>query len=307
MGRLMAEHYGIAAPFHKTLSRDLLDRLTLYEESVRRHDGRLLEALPRLSRCCFDEVCGSLPLECSGVSLVGKDSKEEGRAEADILLDCPGGSVPLSLKLYRSGGSVNTKSGGTRSFFVKYFSAFGLSRFYQQKVDAVLDESFDRMGRILYGMNGLEFDGSFDPRWAALGKSELPGGLDRRESEAVLAFYHRVVREFFLAFTEMARADGRLFRSCLLPLMGVSREDMKCLSCFYRRDRRQKYAFDRAFFEDAGHLRGQGLTPEILPLKEGGSSFEVVLGDYRLRIRLKPMNRFTVPALKVNCSLARKW
>ena len=38
-------------------------------------------------------------------------------------------------------------------------------------------------------------------------------------------------------------------------------------------------------------------------VKEAKSSFEIFLEDFILQIRIKPMNKFIVPAHKVNCSV----
>ena len=44
---------------------------------------------------------------------------------------------------------------------------------------------------------------------------------------------------------------------------------------------------------------------KINGLKKGLSSFDVCLESLTLQIRVKPMNVFTVPGMKVNCSVKK--
>ena len=46
-------------------------------------------------------------------------------------------------------------------------------------------------------------------------------------------------------------------------------------------------------------------TLKINELKRGLSSFEIDFESLTLQIRVKPMNIFTVPAMKVNCSVKK--
>ena len=52
-------------------------------------------------------------------------------------------------------------------------------------------------------------------------------------------------------------------------------------------------------------LRQELKTLKINGLKKGLSSFEIGLESLTLQIRVKPMNIFTVPAMKVNCSVKK--
>ena len=211
-------------------------------------------------------------------------------------------SVLLGLKLCRKGSFVNTKSGGIKSFFTRYFSSFEQASFFQERVNRETEASYQHMAQTLYEMNGLEFLGSFDERWAGCGKSSLPGEVNPKERDVVLHFYYRLIKEFHEAFCYFSRHDRECFRHCLLALLGVSHKGMMKMITFYDRSPLKKYIFDSTVVEDWSKLYCALKNSEVLPLREKRSSFELAFAPHRLQIRLKPMNTFTVPGLKVNCS-----
>ena len=66
----------------------------------------------------------------------------------------------------------------------------------------------------------------------------------------------------------------------------------------------EKYNFDSVDLYTS--KRFENVDVQFGELKPGISSFEIVFGKTTLQIRVKPMNKFTAPALKVNCSVKVK-
>ena len=305
MGKEISHHYKRETSYLDRIPQGFVEKLIHYEDYIRQHDGELLNALPLMARKSFDVLKDALPAGSREVFLVGKlvggsNNKELG--EADLLLKEGAELLSLGIKLCRKGSFVNTKSGGVRSFFTRYFASFDKASFFQERVNRALESAFEEMGQKLYEINGLHFQGSIDESWTAKGKSSLPGELGPQEREVVLEFYYRAVREFHEAFVYFLKEDRECFCRGLLALLGFSCEGMIQMTTFYDRTSFEKYIYSETKVEYERNLVGKMKTLAILPLKEKRSSFEIVFSPHRLQIRLKPMNVFTVPGLKVNCS-----
>lgn len=299
--KLLASHYGILPSFLETLS-GRLGGSSEREKYIRRVDGDLFQALPALAQAMFVALENYLPPFCGEIRLVGR-RKNLGLGETDLLLVSGKNHHPLGLKLGRNGSFINTKSGGIKSFFTRYFGPFPESYALQEEINYVLNEAFSEMAQGLHEMVGLEFQGHFDQRWSESGHSELPGQLGPREHGLVMDFYYRLIREVHKGFCRLFETDPSTFGRRLFPLVGLSREDMIQGMCFYGRTKSQKYFFEKSFVETTALFVERIGQVSILPLRERRCSFGVSLGDYLLQIRLKPMNKFTTEGLKVNCSL----
>ena len=305
VGREVSTHYNSEFSYLERIPKTFLIKLRTYEDYIRHQERDLFEALPLMARNSSLALKTSLPPGPREVFLVGKlvgGSNDKSLGEADLLLKRENDIVPLGIKLCRKGSFVNTKSGGIKSFFTRYFSLFAKASFFQERVNRASEEAFKHMAQTLYEMNDLEFLGSFDERWIQKGKSCLPGELNSKEKPVVLNFYYKLIKEFHEAFCYFLRVDRELFRHCLLTLLGVSHKEMIKMTTFYERSALKKYIFDTAVVEDWSKVLSALKRPEVPPLREKRSSFEVVFPPHRLQIRLKPMNTFTIPGLKVNCS-----
>lgn len=110
----------------------------------------------------------------------------------------------------------------------------------------------------------------------------------------VITFCHRALDAFFCF-------DQELFARCLMPLIGIGQQEMVILSCFHREEDGVAHQLDRVSIESLQSFDFKRLR--IGDLKEGISSFEIYFPKQVLQIRVKPMNKFTTPGLKVNCSV----
>lgn len=299
VGEALAHHYGIEKDFIEGLPLNLRTQLTRYEAWLRKGDPHLLSRLPFLSQKVARALVPRLPKEVRKVRTIGKiagASHDQTWNEADILVD----QIPISLKLCKDHSYVNTKSGGVRSFLSKYFGHLPGHGEWQRTLEQAVEQNFLRMAFELYEAMGLEFRGGFDEQWAQAGLSELPGQLPRDLSTPVFHYYARVVAVIHQAFVSFKREAEEDFIQALCPLLGWGNPRIIQTTCFHR----GCYQLGRISIWDFDALNGQlQKGVELKSLRPGQGFFEIRVGTSLLQIRLKPMNKFTVPALKVNCSV----
>jgi hypothetical protein len=321
---LLASHlcrqFGVEGEFLRSFSSvgsgRALDDLKSYQTWLRSSDPELYSRLPELA----SEV-GQKLLEKSGalneVSLeniyvtgkAGAVSGQDSFKEADLWLKTKSGDIPLSLKLCKKGAFVNTKSGGIRSFITKYFSEFSRAESLQRELNNYLEQSFYEMAQSLYEWADLPFEQEsfktqFSPAWVENGFSELPGELPMEARKFLFAHYHRVITKLFNALEVFYLEDSELFGRSLGPLVGMGLENMVQVTCFHN-ESKSGGRYQLAELQSYGWREFQKGVQEMKfgKLHKDISSFEISFGRKRLQIRVKPMNKFTVSALKVNCSL----
>ena len=271
-------------------------RLREYETWLRQNDPVLMERLPNLAHETVDLLCAKLSPQGGAVHLCGR--RKSGMGEADIFLEGDS-SLSIGLKLCKANSFVNTKSGGLRSFLVKYFGADrGMA---QERLNRALDWSFDCMAGRLYESAGLEYMGRWDHSWEDAGYSLLPGELSVEQNRLVLEHYGRVVDVLYEEMAKHREEYPRDFMGSLPPLMGFKNPQLVQVFCFYRQD----YRLENIVIVDGGSVDWQNLSIRFGDRIPKRSSFEIVTQDRVLQIRVKPMNKFHARALKVNCSV--KW
>ena len=206
------------------------------------------------------------------------------------------GHLPISLKLNKKGAYVNTKSGGVKSFFTQYFPQ--IKPKIQQDFNHFIDLEFQRMAHELHDLHDLDFTGNFQS-WVSKGLSELPGELDP-ESRAILkAYYARIAGEIHRILQQALMDDKENFLKSLPHLLGLGREDMLQVIYYHH--------FPRNNHPDVKIHSLDELKKEIFKLRMINfgmiSSVEFEIGKWSLQIRVKPMNKFTTTAIKINCSM----
>ena len=292
-------------------SKELLKK---YQKWLLENDRELYSKLPELGRQVAgyidDTILRPRDFMPSNISVVGKSFGGKGDdtlGECDLFIHGAGEGIPISIKLCKKGAYVNTKSGGVRSFISKYFSSFPNADFWQEKCNQVLMTSFDVMADQFYQwadlgevtLEGKEEKRQFSAVWEQKGYPNLPGEVAPECKEFLSLFYHSVISVIHQAFEEFYSSDRENFVKCLAPIVGLTNEDVEQVTCYRGEGYELKGLshFSQSEFTE--------LSASILfnPLKEGLSSFSMNLGEKVLQIRVKPMNKFTVSALKVNCSL----
>jgi hypothetical protein len=284
------------AQFQAGLDRNYMTVLSQQDRMVRQFYPEMFPFLEDVATKTAKEIehhLGKLP---ASVRVVGKFSHSalaENFHEADLILD----EELVSLKLNKKNAFVNTKSGGIKSFFSQYFPY--LSKTIQDDFNQLVDLEFNRMAHDLHAHHDLEFPGNFS-LWVREGFSELPGELDRESREILKAYYARIAAQMHRIFT-LAEAEGA-FQKSLLPLLGFGQERILQVICFHDFPHSRSSSIELHAYGDV--LRELPKT-KLLPFA-GTSSVELSLGPWDLQVRVKPMNKFTTTAIKINCSVRVK-
>ena len=303
----LACHYKIERDFVKGFTGGLRKKLTSYQEWLLHEDSGLYHRLFSLSDSVSESLLSRLPKNIHQVAVIGKitgASHNQVFKEGDILLSDKKHFVPISLKLCKDCSFVNTKSGGVRSFLLKYFTRLPECHKWQLKLTTAVEQNFARMAHELYDATGLEFSGKFDEQWEQSGLGDLPGALPEDLSRIVGNYYSRVIGVIYEAFVDFYQNAKDQFIDALNPLVGIGDSRIIQVICFHTGTSPgpNRYSLARISIRDFSDLKSFRKI-SIMPLKKGISSFEIKMGEVVLQIRLKPMNKFTVPALKVNCSV----
>ena len=288
-------------------------KLGSYEELMRIHDPKLLVKLPSLAQNTVKRLWEELFLDKYSFiqwKVIGKivaTNDNEFWNETDIVgtyLNAQGVEkhLSLSLKLTKDHSYTNTKSGGVKSFLTKYFSPFGdIATNFQRELNLEVDESFLMMGHKLYSLNDLEFQGSFDSKWTD-SYTELPGELPAEMKAIVHENYHRVAKKLSTILDQLKKLDSYLFFDSLASLCGFGSTDIIQVSCFHHDYELKDVTINN--FHD--YFSDKNKECVLLAIKDLASSIDVIMGKLTLQIRVKPMNKFTTAAYKINCSIKVK-
>lgn len=308
LGQNLAKHFALEAAFQESLPASLRDRLAFYEDFLLQNDRELYKRLPLLASSVSQSLIPSLNFDVTQICLVGKLSGQNEReewGEADLILLGKQSQRKISLKLCKENAFVNTKSAGLKSFIEKYFNAFPESFLWQQKLNEKVEKDFYKMAHSLYERVGLEFKGQFDSAWSEAGFSELPGELESSLSELVLSYYSEQAKYLKNCLEFFYNENPRLFCQSLFPLLGLAGEDILQVICFHGVAQGERYQLKDISLMEMYQLNEKFNTFSFGPWDEGKSSFEIRFEKLTLQIRCKPMNKFTVPALKINCSIKK--
>lgn len=298
----IALDFGIESQFISSISDNYRDQLIEYEYWLRNNEIELLRKIPSLANRVVCEVKNHVLFDVKEVFLLGKVSaplSDKLYKEADILLKGIDKLFPISLKLCKSHAYVNTKSGGVKSFIKKYFSSFLEAENLQNDLNSYIDLEFNKMAHDLHSYADLNFTGSFTKEWTENGFSELPGELPENMRVRLLKFYQNVIQRMYKLIVPLS-SDRKKFKQSLAPLVGRGREDIFQITCFHKSSTKENYLFDSL---DVSTQNDGIENYNILELRDDVSFFEIEIGKKKLQIRVKPMNKFTAPSMKVNCSV----
>ena len=301
LGLKIATKHECQEQFFRDFHPSYRETLSAYETWLRQKRPHLAIQLPLLAEASFKEVARIIDFKVQEVKLTGRLAKE-----ADIVLAGKEKSLTLSLKLCKKGSFVNTKSGGIFSFVSKYFSPL-----YREEASVLQEQlnkktymSFHQMGLALYEAAGLDkFEGEFTEEWDERGFGHLPGQLPHHLKEIVFKHYQRVIGELYRIF-KILLARPTLFSKALGPIMGLTSPEVNQLLCFHKGTDNYQLAGVKIFAGlDLEKLLSSMQLNEYRGFEAG---FEIALKGRVVQIRVKPMNKFTVMGLKVNCSIKDK-
>lgn len=299
VARGLAKSGGDELAFLQSLDKNYLNVLSQQDRMVRQFYPEMLGFLEEVTDRTLKALLNHFSTRPTSIRLTGKfmnSIHSEELSEADLIVNIEGRDVPVSLKLNKKNAYVNTKSGGIKSFFLQYFPF--LNAKVQEDFNSFVDQEFSRMAHELHAMNDLEYAGHFG-EWTKRGHSELPGELKTHERQVLKDYYARIAKRVHALLTEAKRQNPSGFSLALPALMGFSRPEILQVVCFHDFKAEGAPEVFLHSFEELGPFLSRAT---ISPFEEI-SSVDVRIGDWSLQIRVKPMNKFTTTAVKMNCSV----
>jgi hypothetical protein len=287
--------------FQESLDKNYLTVLSQQDRMIRQFYPEMLPFLAGLSKITAQTLMDFLKEVPTAPRVVGKFSNSSLSGElfeADLVLSLKTRTLPVSLKLNKKNAFVNTKSGGIKSFFSLYFPFIPSS--VQEAFNKFVDLEFNRMAYELHALHDMEFAGDFN-QWVKHGLSELPGELDPDSRAILKAYYARIAQEMHHILTTAYASDRDLFHSALPALMGFGKENILQVICFHEFPKVENPLIEVHSFED---VRRELAATVIRPFTQI-SSVEFSIGSWLLQVRVKPMNKFTTTAIKMNCSVKK--
>lgn len=315
LSRLLLLEKEFICEFQKSGEGRFQSDLVGYQQWVRSHDLELYKALPILSQKTAEGLLKELgpSPKVKNVFVTGKAgavSGQEHYKEADILILFGDKSIlPVSLKLCKKGAFVNTKSGGIKSFYIKYFSSFSDANERQRNLNQFVDTSFQEMAEGLYQWSDISEEiathpveaTQFSSLWVEKGFPELPGELPIEAKAILHTHYQRVIARVHSDLSAFYQEDSDQFTNGLYSILGLGLPNMLQVSCFHSGTKGHQLSSLQVHKRESFEMGVNTFQLEELNLKV--SSFAIRMGKNILQVRVKPMNKFTVSALKVNCSL----
>lgn len=288
--------------FQGNLDRNYLTVLSQQDRMVRQFYPEMLPFLNQVSKLAASSLIDFLkvvPLDPRVVGKFSNSSLSDEIHEADLLLKVKDVLLPVSLKLNKKNAFVNTKSGGIKSFFSQYFPFIPSST--QLDFNQFVDMEFNRMALDLHALHDMEFSGNFQS-WVKKGYSELPGELDEDSRKILKAYYARIAFEMHRILSQAFSMDAEALKRSLPALMGFGNSQILQVICYHDFPHGTDHSIQIHSYDEVSSELDKA---ELRPFGDI-SSVEFSIGNWSLQIRVKPMNKFTTTAIKINCSVKLK-
>jgi len=295
----LAKSGGFEVSFLASLPSAAQARLEEYERLIWQLDPALAKSLEQWPLEVAAQLQAALPASLKAINWVGRQEKQAWQ-EADLLAqDAAGRTYPLSLKLSKDQAFVNTKSGGAKSFLTQYFSACPHAAAAQAELNNLIERGFLTLGMELYQQQNLGiFMGCFDERWIL---PHLPGQMPAELRPLIWQYYSKIAAYLAQLFQNWQR-EAR-FQAALAPIFGFGRPDLWQVNCFYQKD---PWRLKHTIILPPPWVAEQIKALHWRPYEAGAIYFNGEFPEGTLQIRAKPMNVFTVAALKINCALRHR-
>lgn len=277
--------------------------LSQQEQMLRKYYPALINVLPEWASQLASDITTSYPLlKPTRIILAGKSLSAEQNsiyAEADIILaDADGREIPISIKLSKGSSFVNTKSAGVRSFFTKYFLHPNIENI-QTDFNDFIDKEYENFALQMHLEAGIEYTCGFN-NWEKEGLEVLPGQLSLNYREFLLGYYEKVTHKMAEILKEIDNESTQNFTDSLYPLMGFSSKDIIQATLFYS-GRNDEVKFSKTIIADFNSLAFKRSKSQSLKINK--TNLEIIVNEKIIQLRLKPMNKFTSKAFKINCSV----
>jgi|SRR5690606_321571 len=297
----LAQSSNIEIDFIQNIDKNYLTVLGQQDRMVRQFYPEMGTFLNEASLDCHEKIVSKYGKVWVDIKLLGKltnSQLQDDFKETDLLLTSKTGEQTLlSLKLNKKNSFVNTKSAGVRSFLTHYFPF--LDHSLQNEFSKVIDLEFVAMSDALHRLHDLEYSGSFH-QWVGAGLSELPGDLPEADREVLKKYYAKIARKLHEILVDALFIHRELFIKSLFPLMGFSDSRIVQVICFHDFKSKGESLVEIHDFNDVSD------SQIIIREFKETASIEVESSLWVLQIRIKPMNKFTTTAMKVNCSVKFK-
>jgi len=298
LGLSLSKIHKIEANFHNGFTGSIKEKLIKYEAHLLKNDPYLFKKLPSMALEVANKINEILPSRLDNIFVVGMSGFRFDLKEADLILVSGEKKIFLSVKLCKANSFVNTKSAGVRSFITTYFSHYKESSKWQNDLNVVVDLSFEKMAKKMHEIAGIAYTGGFFSSWFESGYSDLPGRLPPQMKEILRNFYFEVNSKIHNIFMEMERISPGQLTNCLFALIGFGISNIIRVTYYHKEILKEKYSLEKITIGHPDKLK----QTKVGALKPGLSSFEINFPGGILQIRVKPMNVFTTPAVKINCS-----
>jgi len=291
----LAERFDLTGDFLVNITESQRSRLQQYENWLRGSKLALLQNLVLMSEKINDRLLAeeNFPKKLDKIIWSG-----EAGGEGDIILFFQDQKIPLSLKMCKQNSFVNTKSAGLKSVIKTYFGHFDQAQFLQDELNSETVASFSLLGEELYRHEDLgDFEGKFAENWR---HSHLPGQLPAALQNILYQHYFRVATKLQALIAALYTQSKEEFLKGLWALCGLTHPDLWQIIWQYENQELPSGSLgilNRKRLQLKSH---QLSLSEVIP---DGASFSVHFASSELQIRVKPMNVFTTPAMKVNCAI----
>lgn len=297
VARELARASGVEEDFLVSLGDD-------YQRLLERQDLMLRECFPHMPQYLFQwakkTATHFLAIQSQTITqirLAGQFSHQKDQGESDFKLWLDGAEMPVSLKLNKKQGLVNTKSAGVKSFLTQYFPhALELQERFSQLVEVEHSLLRDELLELM----GLPASESWSG-WRERGLSELPGEQTVAVKEILHRYYSRLASQLERDLIQLQQLDAAPFNDGLVRLLGFSHPQLIQLICFHELQSKNPQHCE-VLVHDQQRVRVELSSLRFRESRET-ASVEIELKSWLLQIRIKPMNKFTTTAIKINCSV----
>jgi len=307
IGLKISQRIGKEGVFLQSLGPEYRGLLERYQKILISDAPEIYRSLPVLADKSFTKLNQEgFFSDTSEVCLLGKKVQEGDRSQGEtdlILFKNSGNKVPLSLKLSKLGSEIHAKNAGVKSFFSQYFN-FPDSMLDQEKFNLRTDQAFNKMAHKLHDLQDMTYQQNFEA-WKSKGLPDHPGTLEGAEKEVLTQAYNEIITVLYEQLVKYKNINQDELGKSLIRLCGLGTPGLVQVQTFYKKNIDGSYQFNNV------HTMNSLSEDDVFQYRinapeRGRSSFEVEFPFLTLRLRVKAMNVFTVPAYKINCSIKLK-
>ena len=158
------------------------------------------------------------------------------------------------------------------------------------------------MASRLLSNHGETFNEHFPDCWLRTGLSDRPGELVEDDRNVLHSYYFKLIKIVKLNLTKIYVSDPKIFFEGVKKLCGFSSDLVKVVYAYKDKgsDARDKCFVETWKNDEDYNFEDSDLFEEFNKSK---SSLKLKLGNKIIEFRIKPMNKFTTPGVKINVSV----